>query len=107
MDFDGPHSVERSAANNDKKQRRRSLHSYVWVQHDYRQDRSIALPNPSRSWLRCWFHDSVAAILSSRRLGGPSLICFGFDMSEHILTAVLVMASFAFATGCTAFLIWL
>jgi hypothetical protein len=40
------------------------------VQHDYRQDRSIALPNPSCDRLRCWFHDHVAAILSSRRLGG-------------------------------------
>ena len=33
--------------------------------------------------------------------------CFGFDMSEHIFTAGLVMGAFAFAAGWTAFLIWL
>ena len=43
------------------------------VQHDYRQDRNIALPNPSRRWFRCWFHDPVAAILSSRRIGGAAV----------------------------------
>ena len=34
-------------------------------------------------------------------------LCFGFDMSEHIFTASIVVGSFAFAAGWTAFMIWL